>query len=240
MKKRIATACPLRLLSKVSIRPSTSFSFLIPLHHTQSHAWSYEYEKKGRLWGNAPSITPPIFHSPPSDSNFVYLDLGAGDGKCFRAVCSIDSHITFLAVDFSNAALHLCPQKTERVCADAAQLPFCANTVDCIYAHHVLGHIPVERRLLAVAEMLRVAKPSALIWIVVFERGDFRAGLGDICEEYTYIRGNGIMTHYFAKEEIVQLFSCYTPIYIKVHQWSMQIRGLSYPRSMIEGLFSVK
>lgn len=214
---------------------------MTPLHHTQSYAWSIEYEKKGRLWGNAPSIRPPVFPASPSDSHLVYLDLGAGDGKCFRGISSIDSHITQLAVDFSSAALHLCHQQVERVCADAVQLPFHAKVVDRIYAHHVLGHIPVEERSLAVAEMLRIAKPGAMIWVVVFERGDFRAGMGDICtEEYTYIRKNGIITHYFTKQELLLLFSCCTPIYIKLHQWSMQIRGISYPRSMIEGFFSVQ
>ena len=210
------------------------------MYHSESYAWSTEYEKKGRLWGNAPSITPPPFPSASLDSH-VCLDLGAGDGKCFRSICSIGSHITILAVDFSNDALRLCPQNIERICADAVQLPFHAKTIDRIYAHHVLGHIPVEARSRAVAEILRIAKPGAMIWVVVFERGDFRAGMGDICaEEYTYIRGNGIMTHYFTKDEILQLFSCFTLVYIKHHQWSMKIRGKSYPRSMIEGLFSVE
>ncbi|MDR2855077.1 MAG: class I SAM-dependent methyltransferase [Methanomicrobiales archaeon] len=213
---------------------------MTPLHHTNSHAWSLEYEKKGRLWGNAPSIKPPAFPSPSPASPLIYLDLGVGDGKCFRGISTIDSHITLLAVDFSTAALHLCPQQIERICADAIQLPFHDKVVDRIYAHHVLGHIPVEERTCAVNEILRIAKPGAMIWVVVFERQDFRAGKGQIsAEEYTYIRGNGIMTHYFTKEEILQMFSCCTQVYIKLHQWSMQIRGVSYQRSMIEGLFSV-
>ena len=208
--------------------------------HSGSHIWSREYERKGRLWGNAPSITPPPFPSPPFDSHLVYLDLGAGDGKCFRGICNIDSHITLLAVDFSDAALRLCQQNIERICADAIKLPFHAKAVDRIYAHHVLGHIPVEERVLAIAEILRIAKPGAMIWVVVFERGDFRAGMGQVCtEEHTYLRGNGIITHYFTKEEVLQLFSRCTPMYIKLHQWHLRIRGISYQRSMIEGLFLV-
>ncbi|MCL2459987.1 MAG: class I SAM-dependent methyltransferase [Euryarchaeota archaeon] len=206
--------------------------------HPLSHAWSVEYEKKGRLWGNAPSIPPPGLPDPSSASDLIYLDLGAGDGKCFRGFLGIHSCITLLAVDFSSTALRLCPQHMQRVCADAISLPFRDQVIDRIYAHHVLGHIPVERRSEAVAEMVRIAKPGAMIWIVVFERSDFRAGIGSHCaEEYSYLRGNGIMTHYFTEKELLELFSCCTPIYSKMHRWNMQVRGVSYSRSMIEGLF---
>ena len=208
------------------------------MYHSLSHAWSLEYEKKGRLWGNAPSITPPGLPDSTSASDLVYLDLGAGDGKCFRGILGIHSCITLLAVDFSIAALRLCPQHIQRICADAITLPFRDQVIDHIYAHHVLGHIPVESRTEAVAEMVRIAKPGAMIWVVVFERSDFRAGKGNVCtEEYTYLRGNGIMTHYFTEEELVQLFSCCTLMYTKIHRWDMQIRGVSYSRAMIEGLF---
>ena len=191
------------------------------------------------MWGNAPSIRPPNFlDSLKSPDSAIILDLGAGDGKCFRGMESIDPNSTLLAVDFSEAALQLCSKQMERVCADAVSLPFCDQVIDYIYAHHVLGHIPGKERELAVSEILRIAKPGALIWVVVFERGDFRAKKGQGCgEEYTYIRGNGIMTHYFTKEELMQLFSSCTLISMKLHQWSMQIKGTSYPRSMIEGLF---
>jgi len=45
-----------------------------------------------------------------------------------------------------------------------------------------------------------------MLYLEVFGRGDLRYGEGVQTEPSSFIRGNGILTHYFAEDELLQLF----------------------------------
>ncbi len=90
------------------------------------------------------------------------LDVGCGVGvmahhlkKLFDRVC---------AVDFSEAMLKEIPL-CDRVCADAARLPFASNSFDVVVSSHLLHHMPPEARRQAVREFARISRG----WVVLYE-----------------------------------------------------------------------
>jgi hypothetical protein len=58
----------------------------------------------------------------------------------------------------------------------------------------------------AAKEILRVLKPAGYLFVEGFGRGDIRFGEGEEVEDSSFLRGNGIVTHYFQEGEIPALF----------------------------------
>jgi hypothetical protein len=56
-------------------------------------------------------------------------------------------------------------------------------------------------------ELSRVLRPGGHALVEVFGRQDIRYGEGEEVEEATFLRGNGIITHYFRQGEVASMFS---------------------------------
>jgi len=76
-----------------------------------------------------------------------------------------------------------------------------------VVAFHVLGHLLEEERREAAQEMARVIAPWGTLALKVFSARDMRFGQGEEVETGTFLRGTGIMTHFFEQEEIRELFA---------------------------------
>ncbi len=64
-----------------------------------------------------------------------------------------------------------------------------------------------------------------------------KEGRGVLTEPHTYLRGDGIMTHYFSEEEVETLFPTLVRRELSISEWSMRIKGEHVIRSEIIALF---
>ena len=199
------------------------------------NAWDDDYTARGRLWGGSNPALPLL---PPG---LRVLELGCGDGRSLRTIAGRGWHITGL--DYSLPALRLCRDASGRenfnaVAADARVLPFGAGTFDAVFAFHILGHMLAADRERAVAEILRVLSRSGFVYFRSFADGDLRQGTGRELEEGTFVRGTGILTHYFTCSEVARLFSPLVPLSLDTQRWTMRVRGRDLIREEITAVLS--
>ncbi len=185
----------------------------------QKTAWNSEYLKKGRLWGNAPAHPVPVRHLGN------VLDAGCGDGKNLRTLQAPSGML--IGFDFSVHGVHLCRRDpgcrdTALFTADARFIPLTDGSVGTVYLHHLIGHLLLPGRILAAREMCRILMSGGYLHVTVFGTGDMRERKGDQIEDRTYLRGHGIITHYFTKQELADLFPELSVQVISEHTWQMR------------------
>jgi ubiquinone/menaquinone biosynthesis C-methylase UbiE len=205
-------------------------------HHTEGEqaAWEREYHIRGRKYGRAPRDLPSL---PPGAQ---VLEAGCGNGKTLAAMASRGWNI--LAVDFSRSAIGLCRRNPVirhacYVLADAAALPFRNETFDVVFLTHITGHAPEAVRNAIASESFRVLRSGGRLFFAGFSTNDFRAGTGTAVESSTWLKGDGIMTHYFTSDEVVLLFSPLIPVSVAEETWPLRIRGRTLQRAEIVGEF---
>lgn len=197
--------------------------------------WDREYFRRGRLWGGAPDDLPNI----PAGS--VVLELGCGDGKTLSAMRTREWEI--YAVDASIQAINLSRDVNGMrlsalfIKADAKYLPFADSSFDAVFAHHIIGHAFQAGREYMAIEAARVLKKGGTLFFKDFEREDMRAGTGEEIEPFTFLRGNGIITHYFSIEEVKSFFQGLVAVSVSIKRREIRIRGKTLQRSELEGIF---
>jgi hypothetical protein len=88
------------------------------------------------------------------------------------------------------------------------------------------------------SELPHILNPGGTLFFSDFSINDFRFGKGNETEAATFQRGTGIITHYFIPKEVIDLFSQFTPVSIRMHQWPMRVLGNTLVRSEIQAIFS--
>jgi SAM-dependent methyltransferase len=202
----------------------------LSFHVSQQKEWEVRYRMKGRQWGNAPS---EIQNTPKGR---VILELGVGDGKNLRT--RQKEGILMVGLDFSLAALQLCRSdqnltETMLLLGDVCYLPICDAAVHQVFAHHILGHIPICFCQVMLDEVYRVLRPGGLAAVTVFATGDMREGVGKEVEPSTFLRGDGIITRYFTAEDIIILSRRFILLDIRREEWSLLIRGKNKKRAVL-------
>ncbi|TAJ43856.1 class I SAM-dependent methyltransferase [Methanofollis fontis] len=196
-------------------------------------AWEAEYRSRGHFWGGA------ALSIPETVSGERVLEIGCGNGKTLGLLASMGAEVT--AFDISPAAVALArtsvPGCRRLLVADARTLPFRDMVFDTVVAFHILGHMDRRERRQCAVEWSRVLSPGGCLHLRVFSVRDLRCGKGSEVEESSYLRGNGIMTHYFTGGEVQHLFPALTPLRIEEHEWTLRVRGRDHPRSEISAVF---
>ncbi len=196
----------------------------------QQRAWEDQYRKSKQVWCGTPARLPAL------PKNAWVLELGCGNGKTLAAICTHSS--TVVALDISLSALHTCAKRddcagAQLIGADIRNLPIKNATFDVILAHHVLGHLNEEERQRTADAIVRILRQEDILSVQEFSVDDFRYGSGKEIEKCTFLRGNGISTHYFMEGELSGLFSELTPVQNNEMQWTMRVRGKDYLRSVL-------
>jgi len=196
----------------------------------QQRAWEHQYRTAKQVWCGTPARLPNI------TGNARVLELGCGNGKTLAALCTQSSSV--VALDLSLSALHTCAKRNDcagaqLIVADIRNLPVQNAMFDVILAHHVLGHLNSEERLHVADVITRILRPDGILSMQEFSVDDFRNGSGKETEKCTFLRGNGISTHYFTQNEFSELFPELTQQYNKEMQWIMRVRGRDYLRSVL-------
>jgi SAM-dependent methyltransferase len=143
------------------------------------------------------------------------LDAGCGSGK--YSIPLQMRGFDVIGVDVSPGALEMAAKgsvcrklEIKFLAADICHLPFPANSFDIIWCYGVLQHLLSAERELAINEFRRLLGRNGILFIEVFGEEDMRYG-GNEVEHNTFKRKNGIMYHYFNKDElngILSGFSC--------------------------------
>ncbi len=181
-----------------------------------------DYKARGARWAGAVSL-------PPLPNEAVILETGCGNGKTLSALASFQT----IGIDIAPEAVRLAGA-SHAVVGDVRSLPFQDGVFDCVFCWHVLGHLRFSERITAAAELFRVLKPGGFLYFKAFSERDFRCGKGEEVEPKTFLRGDGMMTHYFSVDETQELFGAGD---IQENIWSMRIRGDTLPRAEIIGVF---
>jgi ubiquinone/menaquinone biosynthesis C-methylase UbiE len=194
-------------------------------------AWDKDYTRRGRLWGGGVKDLPAL-----PEGSFL-LELGCGDGKTLSA---LPGDWSVVGLDVSPQALRLARHvraDANLILADACCLPLREKSFDAVFAFHVAGHLlAADRRALA-REAARVLVPGGRLFFRDFCDQDMRAGQGEEVEAGTFRRGSGILTHYFAENEVKELFSQLRPVSISTYCWKMRIKGEDHLRAEVEAVF---
>jgi len=169
-------------------------------------AWQKLYSRHGMQYGGTGDIS---MLSGLLGRDMLVLDAGCGDGKTTQILSEI---CDVIGCDFSREALiSLRSQRdpgrgVELVECELTHLPFESEKFDAVSCVHSISHLSKDERGAAAAEMSRVLKQEGHLFVEVFSTRDLRFGEGQEVEPSSFMRGNGIATHYFGDKEIPDLF----------------------------------
>lgn len=203
---------------------------------SQKECWEEAYQRSPRVWKGAADIA-----SCPAGEGPV-LELGCGEGKTLLSLA--DSGRTTVGLDFSPNAVRKCASRcgysdpVSLVIGDALRLPFADSSFEAVLALHVLDHLAEAERKEAVDEIERVLVGGGLTVIRVFSTEDMRAGKGREVESGTYLKGSGIICHFFTEVELAALLSRMTAESITERTAEKLFRGKRYRRVEMEGIFA--
>ncbi|HJJ28969.1 MAG TPA: class I SAM-dependent methyltransferase [Methanocorpusculum sp.] len=182
-----------------------------------------DYKKRGARWAGTADV-------PKLPPDALVLEAGCGNGKTLKALPA-----GAVGLDISPEAVRLAgPQRA--VAGDIRRMPFSDGVFDCVLCFHVLGHLREAERKTAAAELMRVLKPGGALYFRGFAKGDFRYGRGEETEPDSFLKGDGIMTHFFTPAEVSGLFAG-SAGEVCEYSWGLKIRGVVYPRVEVRGCF---
>jgi SAM-dependent methyltransferase len=155
----------------------------------------------------------------------------------------LDHRWRITAIDFSPAAIKFCRQMKGAgsvdgfIVADAESLPFGECSFDAVFCNHLLGHLYRSGRVACAEEATRVLRSNGYLFLRAFTGDDMRAGRGTMVEPGTYLRGDGIITHYFSPEEVIRVFPTLTLVESSCPRWTIRIRGEDHQHAEIVAVF---
>ncbi|MDO5843959.1 MAG: class I SAM-dependent methyltransferase [Methanocorpusculum sp.] len=180
-----------------------------------------DYKLRGIRWGGVSFNVPKFF-----EGEFV-LETGCGNGKTLKSLPA-----DAVGIDISTEAVSLAGGNA--LAGDICFLPFGDCTFDAVLCFHVLGHLKADDRRKAAAEMFRVLKKGGKIYFKGFSKRDFRFGKGDEVEPDSFLKGDGITTHFFDETEVRDLFGEGD---VSLKSWTLMIRAVPYLREEVCGVF---
>jgi len=208
---------------------------MIPTPHLvgTSHFLAWEQEYTHLTWGGPRSIEMVRTHL---SSGCCVLDAGCGNG---RHLLPLSRLYRAFGVDVSPTAVKLARsylKKSDRCAGYAAstitRLPFADRSFNGIVCIEVLQHLFDDERRMAVGEFRRVLVPGGMLFFEAPGVEDLRYG-GEEVESHTFLRKNGIIYHYFTKEEVTSLFDGFEIVDIKDIKIEKRFRGKPYTHHRI-------
>lgn len=207
---------------------------------TKEHFFAWDKEYSHLRWGGPASIRNLQTHLRPGS---WILDAGSGNGRYlgelakYYTAAGIDISLTALCS--SRAQLTRSGRFAEHIRASVDELPFKARSFDGILCYGVLQHLFKEEREVAVMEFRRVLREGGFVFFEAFGSEDMRCGgsFSTPFEKNTFSRQNGLIYHYFAKEEISVLFNEFETIELENVIKEKTFRGETYKRHMVRGVF---
>ena len=180
---------------------------------SQEYIWNELY--KNRLsWKKETANLPNILKEKS------ILELGVGNGKTLQAIARQNPK-SITAVDFSQDALDKAKElvksdKIDFIKADITSLNL-DKEFDFIICYYTLNNLLESERKEAVSQMHKSLKKGGFVLFEDFAVGDFREKEGvKRIESHTIRRKDGLICHFFNKEETADLFSQFKDIKISI------------------------
>ncbi|MCX9026499.1 MAG: class I SAM-dependent methyltransferase [Candidatus Methanoperedens sp.] len=193
-------------------------------------AWEDEYKKS--IWKGHYSLG--MLDAAPKKGRL--LDAGCGSGK--YSIPLKMRGFDVVGMDVSLKALRMLSESSKSRDVDIDilegnifQLPFTDGSFDIVWCYGVLQHLLSKERESAICEFKRILRTEGLLFIEVFGKDDMRYG-GIEVEPDTFSRSNGIVYHYFDKEEIEGSLSDFSCRIIETRKKKC-FKGKFYTRHMI-------
>ncbi len=150
-------------------------------HQARSYwdkTWSRFLKYHGMIAPSA-KLVQHLFTQVPR--NGVILDLGCGEGRNSLYLSQVGFNIIGLDLSFKATSVMKNNFFEESLkglilTGDARQLPFMADSIDGILAHHLFDHLDQEGFRKAINECLRVLKPEG---VLLFTMDTFSEALSD-------------------------------------------------------------
>jgi len=199
--------------------------------------WERAYKKQGSLWAGYSHKIPEI------GIGSRVLETGCGNGK--TAVQLGSKGMLCHGMDISLSALGIAKETCSRSDADfyagdITKIPAKDGVYDAVISFHTISHLNKDERVLAASEIFRVLKEGGRFYFRDFGTGDMRFGKGTETEKNTFLKGNGIFTHFFEENELTGLFRNFELIDTENIKWKMKIRGRGYDREEIQAVLLKK
>ncbi|VVB95374.1 Ubiquinone biosynthesis O-methyltransferase [uncultured archaeon] len=195
-------------------------------------AWHDEY----KTWKGGPYSLELL---GPGHKKGRLLDAGCGGGKYSLPLRMRGFDVT--AIDVSLKALKIAGDRSAGrklditfLAANIYTMPFRNAYFDVIWCYGVLQHLLLKERELAMIEFWRILKEGGLLFIEVFGEGDMRYG-GNEIEHNTFSRKNGIIYHYFNKNELEGLLKSFSHRIIESRK-EKRFDGRAYTRHTISAI----
>lgn len=166
----------------------------------QVKLWNYLYSK-GLSWKKTNQIKENL-----KDKSI--LELGVGNGKSLKSILEKNpKHVT--AIDISKEAINLVKksinsEKVSYIQEDFLKIGF-KNKFDVIVCYYFLNNFKEKERKKAVENMKGLLKDKGIILFEDFGTGDLREK-GKEIEKNTIQKQNGLICHFFDKDEVIELF----------------------------------
>ncbi|MCD4703374.1 MAG: class I SAM-dependent methyltransferase [Methanosarcinaceae archaeon] len=205
--------------------------------HRRSHFSAWEKEHVHVDWGGSRSTSEVRSNLRPGQR---ILDAGCGKG---RYLLPLTDSYDICGTDVSLTALHATKERLNRrdrnaplMTSSITHLPLAGRSFDAILCYGVMQHLLSEERHEAAAEFERILTPGGLVFFEAFGIQDMRYG-GEKVEQDTFLRRNGVIYHYFTKEEVINLFGNFEMVTIRDTIWEKRFRGRPYLRHMVNAVF---
>jgi SAM-dependent methyltransferase len=193
-------------------------------------AWEDEYKKS--IWKGHYSLEM----LDASLKKGRLLDAGCGSGKYsiplkMRGFDVVGMDVSLKALRMLNESSKSRDVDIDILAGNIFQLPFTDCSFDFVWCYGVLQHLLSKEREYAKREFQRILTTEGLLFIEVFGKDDMRYG-GIEVEPDTFSRSNGIVYHYFDKNDIEILLSDFSYRIIETRK-KKGFKGKFYTRHMI-------
>lgn len=166
--------------------------------------WEIYYRTSRANWKGSPYELPGL----PEGGRV--LDIGCGTGSTL--VRCLNRGWTVTGMDISASAI----ERTEKRLRDRGlECTLLVGDItgiddigpfDLILCHYVLGALNIKSRKKASENIMKMMGERSILSFEDLAVGDVREGRGENFEENSYLKGNGIMQHFFTEDEVQDLF----------------------------------
>ena len=180
--------------------------------------WEEHYRKGAPGWRGSPYELPEL----PKGARV--LDIGCGTGSTL--IRAAERGWSVKGIDISPTATEIAGRriderglKCELEVKDITEHDLYLGEFDLVICHYVLGALKNDGRVMAAMNIRNWTAEGGLVSFEDLARGDVRDGRGQVIENNTYLKGNGIIQHFFDTDEVKALFIGMDTGDIRTDEW---------------------
>ncbi|MGA1820709.1 MAG: class I SAM-dependent methyltransferase [Thermoplasmatota archaeon] len=202
----------------------------------QRTAWERWYQNNPTVWKG--SLLP----LPRLRKGARVLDVGCGTGNTMLQALEMGYEV--VGIDISSTAVSRARERissrgfeADVIEGDLFLLAGEFGKFDCVLLHHVLDNLLLEDRKKAVRVCRDILGEGGVLSFQDLSVNDVRFGAGEEIEKNTFLKGDGILNHFFSLEEVRELFEEMEELSLEEVEWVQGKGPRRMVRSRISGVF---